>query len=885
MADRIDELKAALADRYRIESEIGRGGMATVYLAQDLRHNRQVAVKVLRPDLAAALGHDRFLREIEIAANLTHPHILPLYDSGEADGFLYYVMPYIKGSTLRDRIEKEGELPVTESVRIMKEVADALSFAHQQGVVHRDIKPDNIMLSGRHAMVTDFGVAKAVSEATGRNQLTTAGVALGTPAYMSPEQATADQHVDHRSDIYALGAVGYELLTGRAPFIGKTPQAVLAAHVTEQVDPVSKHRDQVSPELEAVIMRCLAKKPADRWQSADELMPYLETMTTSSGGLTPTSTRPVSAYQPGRRQRLVWMGIGGVAVVAFLAVFGARILRDEPLRVTVSGVRQLTHSPALEIFPEISSDGREVAYSVGSGVSYDVAVLDAASGASIVLTADEPGAQMWPWWSSSGSEIRYLSGNINQPDRFGVIERPRLGGAGRRLPNTLLVDNVAVEIHLADGDSLEVREKASGRSWKIDWPLRDVSFEVPSPDGSLLAFSRRNGQYYRPDLLGNDVPTSIWITPLDEFRPVRITPEEGLDVHPVWIGNDKLMFVSNRDGRRDIYLVELEASGEPAGPPVRVTTGADVHTMSATPDGHTVAYSRLQFRSNLYQLALSPDGPVSVREARPLTRESALIEQHDRSDDGATLVYDSDIRGQQDIYLRAGDETGVRRITSDPGQDMDPDLSPDGTELVFYSTRRGTRDVYIMDLAGQDPRPLVPDGVELPVPAGEEYFPEFSPDGNHIGFMTTSDFFRVVLLVASRDSSGGWTAPRVVADSVGPFFTWTPDGNGLLYTTIDAGLAWTSLAGSAGGDVPTGLVECSWPSRAPDGSVYFKGRDSNGAEGLYRLRSLNGGAELVVALDDPTVAANNFSVSVRGTSLILTVDEKESDIYLMELEF
>ena len=181
----IERLRAALADRYAVEREIGAGGMATVYLAEDLKHHRKVAVKVLRPDLAAALGTERFLREIEVAAQITHPHVLPLHDSGEADGLLYYVMPYIEGESLRERLEREGELPVTEAVRLIREVVDALAFAHQHGVVHRDIKPDNVLLAGRHAMVTDFGVAKAVSEATGRQQLTTAGVALGTPAYMA----------------------------------------------------------------------------------------------------------------------------------------------------------------------------------------------------------------------------------------------------------------------------------------------------------------------------------------------------------------------------------------------------------------------------------------------------------------------------------------------------------------------------------------------------------------------------------------------------------------------------------------------------------------------------------------------------------------------------
>jgi serine/threonine-protein kinase len=258
MADLLERLKTALADRYRIERELGSGGMATVYLARDIRHERMVAVKVLRPELAAALGPDRFLREIRIAANLHHPHTLPLYDSGEADGFLYYVMPYEEGQSLGDKLAKEGELPITEAVRILRDVVDALAHAHEQGVGHRDIKPDNVMLSGRHALVTDFGVAKAVSEATGRDKLTTAGIALGTPAYMAPEQAAADPHIDHRADIYAVGAVAYELLTGRPPFTGTTQQEILAAHVTQAVEPVTKYRDTVPPALAELIMRCLS---------------------------------------------------------------------------------------------------------------------------------------------------------------------------------------------------------------------------------------------------------------------------------------------------------------------------------------------------------------------------------------------------------------------------------------------------------------------------------------------------------------------------------------------------------------------------------------------------------------------------------------------------
>src|SRR3954447_23542236 len=257
-----DSLRAALAGRYTLERELGAGGMATVYLAQDLRHERKVALKLLREELSASLGKERFLREIKVAAALQHPHILPLYDSGAVDNLLYYVMPYVDGPSLRDKLAKEGELPIGEAARILRDVADALTEAHRHGVVHRDLKPENVMLRGRHALVMDFGVAKALSEATGRQSLTTVGVALGTPTYMAPEQAVADPHVDHRADIYAFGVVAYELLAARPPFTGTNPQQILAAHVTAAAEPVTIHRS-MPPALAALVMRCLEKRPAD----------------------------------------------------------------------------------------------------------------------------------------------------------------------------------------------------------------------------------------------------------------------------------------------------------------------------------------------------------------------------------------------------------------------------------------------------------------------------------------------------------------------------------------------------------------------------------------------------------------------------------------------
>ena len=275
--DRLSQLTTALADRYRIERELGAGGMATVYLAHDLRHDRPVAIKVLHPELAAALGGERFLSEIKTTARLQHPHILPLLDSGAADGQLFYVMPYVSGETLRSRLERERQLPIADAVRIARETADALSAAHALGIIHRDIKPENILLQGGHALVADFGIALAVQSAGGQ-RMTQTGLSLGTPQYMSPEQAMGEKSVDARSDVYALGAVTYEMLAGEPPFTGGTVQAIVAKLLTDPARPLTQLRKSVPDHVEAAVLGALEKLPADRIASAamspDRWRPY-----------------------------------------------------------------------------------------------------------------------------------------------------------------------------------------------------------------------------------------------------------------------------------------------------------------------------------------------------------------------------------------------------------------------------------------------------------------------------------------------------------------------------------------------------------------------------------------------------------------------------------
>ncbi len=321
------QLQTSLGEAYRIERELGGGGMSRVFVAEERALGREVVIKVLLPELAAGVSVSRFRREIQLAARLQHPHIVPLLAAGESEGLPYFIMPFVVGESLRGRVAREGELPVGDSVRILRDVVSALAYAHGSGIMHRDIKPDNVLLSGGVAVVTDFGVAKAVSVSAESHQttgLTSLGMALGTPAYMAPEQATGDPQIDHRADLYSLGAMAYEMLTGRPPFIGRSPQAVLAAHVVETPEPVERLRPVLPSALAALVTACLAKRPADRPQSAHEVMNLLDALATPSGGMTPTmaTTVPVSIVgAPHRRRRVVLAGaVGAGALLLLLAV-------------------------------------------------------------------------------------------------------------------------------------------------------------------------------------------------------------------------------------------------------------------------------------------------------------------------------------------------------------------------------------------------------------------------------------------------------------------------------------------------------------------------------------------------------------------------------------
>jgi eukaryotic-like serine/threonine-protein kinase len=426
----------ALRDRYIIERELGHGGMATVYLARDLKHDRDVALKVLRPELAAVLGRDRFLTEIRLTAKLDHPHILTLIDSGESEGFLWYVIPYVRGESLRDRLNRDRQLSIEEALTITRQIAGALDYAHQRGIIHRDIKPENILFHEGEAMLADFGIALAVKEAGG-NRVTETGLSLGTPQYMSPEQATGDRQLDVRTDVYSLGAVLYEMLAGEPPHTGATAQAVIAKLMTERPTRLRVVRDTVPEAVDAAVGKALAKLPADRFSGARD---FVQALDRAPSGRT---------RMPQRHLDRIWMSLLALAVLVALSVLAMRLARGHASETFVARDRtQLTFS-GNATSPAISGDGKQLAYVVkhciGSECTSSIEVQDIGADASRRAVANVPRADDLRW----SFDRRFVSFRGEIDGRWGTYIVPTIGGS----PQLVAAPQCSATFHPA-GDSL-----------------------------------------------------------------------------------------------------------------------------------------------------------------------------------------------------------------------------------------------------------------------------------------------------------------------------------------------------------------------------------------------------------------------------------------------
>jgi Tol biopolymer transport system component len=809
LADPPDRLSAALADRYAIERELGAGGMATVYLAEDLRHHRKVALKVLRAELAAVLGGERFHREIQIAAQLQHPNILPLLDSGEAAGLLFYAMPYVEGQSLRERLAREGALPMSDTVRILRDVVDALTEAHAHGVVHRDIKPENIMLRGRHALVTDFGVAKAVSEATGRQTLTTAGVALGTPAYMAPEQASADPHLDHRVDLYAVGAVAYELLTGRPVFMGTTPQMVLSAHVTEAPVPITNYRETVPRALEALVLRCLEKRPADRWQSAEELLPQLE-------------------------------ALAGIVALIAIGALASQLLRPKPLAITAGDITQVTSEPGVEFQPAISPDGKEAAFVAGPiGAPHLVirSTTNAAGGGEIRLADTLLGREWFPAWSPDGDLVRFQGCGVhgcawNEIGKLGGAVRPAtVPSRAEARPLAWSPDGTRVAVSVFD--TIFVASAADTVARRV--AIHTVDFVGPlhslawSPDARLIAYVNNNPDWR---FSGNVSASSIWIVSAAGGEPQRVTADDHLNVSPAWLDARHLLFVSDGDGERAVYAVTVGPRGA-RGEPRAIPGVADAHSISYSVASRRLAYAKFSVHQNIWSYPLGRSAPLSIRDGQPVTASTQVIELHDVSPDGTWIVYSGNLRGHMDLYMMPSSGGEPIRLTSGPAGGEAAHWSPDGREIVFHSVSVPNQ-VMVTRAKGGPP-------IALTSASAFNAYPSWSPSGRQIAFVSTRTG-RPALWLLTRDSVGGpWHDAVRLTDFVCVYPRWAPDGSAVacLAEPDDILLLVSPQSGKVlRRDLTTAnrLTQLDMPVYSRDGRT-IPVRVAGGESGRYRSRA------------------------------------------------
>jgi serine/threonine-protein kinase len=858
-----EHLAAALADRYRLERVLGHGGMATVYLAEDLKHHRKVAVKVLKPELAAVLGAERFLKEIEVTASLQHPGILPLFDSGRAGGqtdgrtedFLFYVMPFVEGESLRDRLTREKQLAVTDAVRIATEVASALDYAHRQGVIHRDIKPENIMLHEGRALLADFGIALAVSEAGGA-RLTETGMSVGTPHYMSPEQATGERVLDARSDLYGLAAVLYEMLTGEPPHSGPTARAVVAKLMTAEPVAVGVLRPGVPAAVEQAVTRALAKVPSDRFATLAQFAAALESE--RAGAAIPAA----GAVAWRRRHSTVVVAAAAVTVAAAVTA----LVWHRPLVLTTSNSRQVTSEPGIEYQPALSPDGSQVAFIARGAVV--IRRIVATPGAGEVV-AHRGGS--FPAWSPDGESVRFWGG-------AGYREVGPLGGAasGVELPRqtpwaawsrdgtrAALIAQDSIFVYSLKGESTRFLVAPRNRGDGLHSPAW-------SPDGRWIAYVAGNPFW---TLAPNTNSSAIWIVASDGGQPVPVATQ-GLNVSPVWLDNRHLMFVSDRDGQREIYALEVTGSG-PRGQPLKIPGGTDAHSISLSADGRRLAFAKFTARQNVREYPLDPPEPVPLGSGRLVTSGNQRVETQDVSPDGEWLLYDSDIGtpGGSRIY-RVPISGGTPIAVTSGGQA--PRWSPDGREVTFLDGG-----LKLAPIEGGTP-------VTLPTPdSGYSNAPVWSPDGLRLAFWSDVTG-RVETWLMSRERVGAPWQKAVQVTHFGCFPTqWAPDGSG-FYCAHEArgepgGFMLLSLSGKVLWHLDSALVDAyRQPLLSRDGSTFYAGV---AGKGVFAWPRAGGKPRQVVKLDGtgrPNFWMGAYTIGPKG--IYFTVDDSESDIWVMDLK-
>ena len=789
-------ISGALTGQYVLEREIGAGGMATVYLADDVRHDRRVALKVLRPELAAVIGAERFLAEIKLTANLQHPHILPLFDSGEADGFLFYVMPFVEGESLRDRLTREKQLPVDEAVRIAREVASALDYAHRHGVIHRDIKPENILLHDGQALVADFGIALAASKAGG-TRMTETGMSLGTPHYMSPEQAMGEREITARSDVYALGAVLYELLTGDPPFTGSTAQAVVARVVTESPRPMLPQRHTIPPHVETAVLTALEKLPADRFATAAQ---FAEALARPGAATAPTrsATAAGPALPSPRTARATIMALVPWAV-ALLAVAGAALVAwrrpaTPPRHVIRFGIQLPRDAEPVGAF------GSTIAFSPG--------------GSQVVYVGKAPSGQ------------RLYSRRMDSPDPVAIA-----GSEGASLPFFspdekalgFLQGGKLVKVAVAGGPVSAIAAVA-GQVWGATWMAGDTIvfagdsglMDVPAAGGSLRVIARPDsGETFRfPEVLPGDRAIVFGVVANNSLKLAVLDRRTG-----------KVKRLAQQGGYPRYVTGGLLVLNDPAGLMTAVPFDAD--RLEVTGPARPIADN------------LSIDGTGDFNAG--VSRSGDLVYQPAFSEGFRLLLID-----------RAGT---ARSAGADSGFFYTPRISPDGRRMAVV---RGTSsayvnfDIWVFDLAQRTQTRVTFDTAAS--------WPVWSPDGRRIVYSWLKEgtnAFPAPLYWVPTDGSG---SPQPLVTQTGSWkaTAFEPGGRGVVYAGFPTPQAKEEIwrVGLDSGSVPVKVLATpfnnSSPSLSPDGRWLAYAADESGRSEVYVRAYPGAGGRWQVSLEGGT---------------------------------
>ncbi len=867
MNDVATRLSGALADRYRVERELGQGGMATVYLAEDVRHHRKVAIKVLHPELSAVLGPDRFLKEIELTANLQHPHILPLFDSGAADNLLFYVMPYVEGETLRQKLAREHQLPIADALRIAADVADALEYAHKRGVVHRDVKPENILLHDGRPLVADFGIALAVQHAGG-TRMTQTGMSLGTPQYMAPEQAMGDKAVDLRADVYALAAVTYEMLAGEPPFSGPTPQAIVAKVMTSDPVPLCELRKTIPLHVEAAVLTGLQKLPADRFATAGDFRAALTDPRSDAAVRAAAPTPPAT----GSLTRRKWLLPAGALALVALGAAAAWIVKPVPAsgrlpvqfplyidsahqvgtaccgyQVAISpdekqfvyvgahdGVRQLysrqlnelvAHAVpgtegALEVF--FSPDGNWLGFRTRRGRGggraaavgdYELRKVPARGGAPLTIATVQGFPYGGTWLSDgtivfAGEGVLYaVSADGGTPTRIGVPD------SSYRNPSSVAGTSSVLYARFRPdgGPRVGVLDIRSGAEHYITDGARPVysaaGYLTVARGGSLVAQSyepRRGAMSGSPRTLTDNLSR-----PIDYDISAR-----GLLAYQSGTAGAAVDFVENGVAREINVPVNANHYDSPRiSPDGRRLAVA----MGGIAGGHQIVVHdierkttlRLTFSGNSEYLAWTPDG--------------------------RSLVYSGDSL----VRIQPADRSAPERVILSVGPRIINQVSVGGKWLAYAlqdPADANTSDIFITSLDSAQGQPY------QATPFGETA-PALSPDGKWLAYV--SDESGRAEVYASAVPVAG--AREVISNNGGQEPVWSRDGRTLFYRTIEGAVVAVSITGQ-GSPTVAGRREIFRSSHelSEGGSDYDVLPDG---KGLVMVRSARTGAPIVVLTD------------------------------------